>query len=57
MIARITFPLKFIMDQRKKIQAEMKQRLLANTYGTAFPLKMDFDAQVLSRYGFELPLS
>lgn len=46
-----------IMEQHKKTQEEMKRRILANTYGAAFPMKMDLDAQILSRYEFELPVS
>ena len=45
------------MDQQREIQEGMKRRILANTYGTAFPLKMDLDAQILSRYEFEVPVS
>lgn len=29
----------------------MKRKILVNTYGSAFPLKMDLDRQILSRYG------
>lgn len=28
----------------------MEKRILANTYGTAFPMRMDFERQILSRY-------
>lgn len=28
----------------------MKRKILVNTYGSAFPLKMDLDRQILSRY-------
>ncbi|PPR85873.1 hypothetical protein GOBAR_AA34819 [Gossypium barbadense] len=38
----------------KKTQEEMKRKVLANTYGTAMPLKMDLDRQILSR--FQRPL-
>lgn len=38
--------------QAKQREEEMKRRILVNTYGTAFPMKMDFDRQILSRYGF-----
>ena len=44
------------MDQQKNTHEEMKRKILANTYGTAFPLKMDLDAQILSRYEFALPV-
>jgi len=35
-----------------KTQEEMNRKILANTYGSAFPLKMDLDKQILSRYEF-----
>lgn len=28
----------------------MKRKILANTYGSAFPLKQEFDRKILSRY-------
>ena len=60
-VAYIKSPLEFIyvliMDQQREIQEGMKRKILANTYGTAFPLKMDLDAQILSRYEFEVPVS
>lgn len=28
----------------------MKRKMLANTYGSAFPLKQEFDRKILSRY-------
>ncbi|KAM7496973.1 hypothetical protein LguiA_021387 [Lonicera macranthoides] len=31
-------------------QEEMKRKVLSNTYGSAFPLKMDFDRKILSRF-------
>ncbi|KAK4751837.1 hypothetical protein SAY87_020635 [Trapa incisa] len=43
-------PLESSYESARKTQGEMKRRFLANTYGTAFPLKMDLDAQILSRF-------
>ncbi|KAH9675865.1 hypothetical protein KPL70_018950 [Citrus sinensis] len=37
-------------DIAKQREEEMKRRILVNTYGTAFPMKMDFDRQILSRF-------
>ncbi|KAL2940134.1 Cyclin-B1-2 [Bienertia sinuspersici] len=34
----------------EKTHDEMKRKILANTYGSAFPLKMDLDRQILSRF-------
>lgn len=28
----------------------MKRQILANAYGSAFPLKMDFDREILSKF-------
>lgn len=42
----------FWVLQAKQREEEMKRRILVNTYGTAFPMKMDFDRQILSRYDF-----
>ncbi|RVX06501.1 hypothetical protein CK203_023601 [Vitis vinifera] len=50
-------PLESAYQSQREIQEGMKRRILANTYGTAFPLKMDLDAQILSRYEFEVPVS
>ncbi|KAK9047811.1 hypothetical protein SSX86_033227 [Deinandra increscens subsp. villosa] len=33
-------------------EEQMKRKVLANTYGSAFPLKQDFDRKILSRYSF-----
>ncbi|GLT34014.1 hypothetical protein SLA2020_085610 [Shorea laevis] len=43
-------PLEINYEPAKKNQEEMKKRILANTYGSAFPLKMDMDRQILSRF-------
>ncbi|KAF9618221.1 hypothetical protein IFM89_000856 [Coptis chinensis] len=34
----------------KKTEAEIKRMILENTYGSAFPLKMDLDRQILARF-------
>ncbi|KAE8709308.1 translation initiation factor eIF-2B subunit delta-like [Hibiscus syriacus] len=47
-------PLQSAYESAKKRQEEMKRKVLVNTYGTAFPLKMDLDRQILSR--FQRPL-
>ncbi|KAI9186285.1 hypothetical protein LWI28_015786 [Acer negundo] len=43
-------PLETSYQSARKTQEEMKKRILADTYGTAFPLKMDLDRQILSRF-------
>ncbi|KAJ9682942.1 hypothetical protein PVL29_018794 [Vitis rotundifolia] len=43
-------PLESAYQSQRQTQEGMKRRILANTYGTAFPLKMDLDAQILSRF-------
>ncbi|EOY04263.1 Proteasome maturation factor UMP1 [Theobroma cacao] len=42
-------PLQSAYESAKKTQEEMRRKVLANTYGTALPLKMDLDRQILSR--------
>ncbi|KAK6279731.1 hypothetical protein POUND7_019998 [Theobroma cacao] len=42
-------PLQSAYESAKKMQEEMRRKVLANTYGTALPLKMDLDRQILSR--------
>ncbi|THG06049.1 hypothetical protein TEA_019416 [Camellia sinensis var. sinensis] len=37
-------------DITKEVQEQMKRRILLNTYGSALPLKMDLDRQMLSRF-------
>ncbi|GMP30911.1 hypothetical protein CsSME_00005351 [Camellia sinensis var. sinensis] len=39
-----------MVNQTKEVQEQMKRRILVNTYGSAFPLKMDLDQQMLSRF-------
>ncbi|OVA06764.1 Proteasome maturation factor UMP1 [Macleaya cordata] len=34
----------------KMTEAEMKRKFLETTYGSAFPLKMDLDSRMLSRF-------
>ncbi|XP_050226290.1 cyclin-B1-2 [Mercurialis annua] len=43
-------PLESAYQSALRTQEEMKTRILANTYGSAFPLKMDFERQILSRF-------
>ncbi|XP_057955754.1 uncharacterized protein LOC131143447 [Malania oleifera] len=43
-------PLETAYQSTRKTQEEMKRKILANTYGSAFPLKMDLDRQILSRF-------
>ncbi|KAI4366741.1 hypothetical protein MLD38_022580 [Melastoma candidum] len=43
-------PLQSSYHSAKRTEEEMKRRILSNTYGTAFPLKMDLDRQILSRF-------
>ncbi|KAF3945786.1 hypothetical protein CMV_027873 [Castanea mollissima] len=42
-------PLESAYQSAMKTQEEMNRKILANTYGSAFPLKMDLDKQILSR--------
>lgn len=39
-----------MVDQSTEKEAEMKQVLLAATYGSACPLRMQLDTQILSRF-------
>ncbi|PON93511.1 Proteasome maturation factor UMP [Trema orientale] len=43
-------PLESAFQSTRRTQEEMKRKVLANTYGGAFPLKMDLDRQILSRF-------
>ncbi|XP_062106340.1 cyclin-B1-2-like [Humulus lupulus] len=43
-------PLESACQSARKTQEEIKRKILANTYGSAFPLKMDLDRQILSRF-------
>ncbi|XP_021770567.1 cyclin-B1-2-like [Chenopodium quinoa] len=43
-------PLQSAVLKAEKTQQEMKRKILANTYGSALPLKMDLDRQILSRF-------
>ncbi|KAL6961033.1 hypothetical protein U1Q18_038796 [Sarracenia purpurea var. burkii] len=43
-------PLQSAYQSAKEVQEQMKRRILVNTYGTALPLKMDLDRQMLSRF-------
>ncbi|XP_057491911.1 cyclin-B1-2-like [Actinidia eriantha] len=43
-------PLESAYQSTKEVQEQMKRRILVNTYGSAFPLKMDLDFQMLSRF-------
>ncbi|KMT11292.1 hypothetical protein BVRB_5g109760 [Beta vulgaris subsp. vulgaris] len=43
-------PLQSAIHSADKTQQEIKRKILANTYGSAFPLKMDLDRQILSRF-------
>ncbi|GLJ12765.1 hypothetical protein SUGI_0197300 [Cryptomeria japonica] len=46
----VSHPLQILRENAQKQQAEMKRNILANTYGSAFPLKMDIEKQILSRF-------
>ncbi|KAG6716256.1 hypothetical protein I3843_04G037500 [Carya illinoinensis] len=39
-----------IYVEARSTQEEMKRKVLMNTYGSAFPLKLDLDKQILSRF-------
>uniref|UniRef100_A0A1D1Y7T4 Cyclin-B1-2 n=1 Tax=Anthurium amnicola TaxID=1678845 RepID=A0A1D1Y7T4_9ARAE len=43
-------PLQALRESTKRTQEEMKRTARANLYGTAFPLKMDLDRQIFSRF-------
>ncbi|PON37912.1 Proteasome maturation factor UMP [Parasponia andersonii] len=43
-------PLESAFQSTRRTQEEMKRKVLADTYGSAFPLKMDLDRQILSRF-------
>ncbi|GMH14220.1 hypothetical protein Nepgr_016061 [Nepenthes gracilis] len=43
-------PLQSAYQSAKKTEDEMKRKVLASMYGTALPLKMDLDRQILSRF-------
>lgn len=43
-------PLESAYQSTRKNQEDMNRRILANTYGFAFPAKMDLDRQILSRF-------
>ncbi|MQL70809.1 hypothetical protein Taro_003128 [Colocasia esculenta] len=43
-------PLQSLQQSTKRTHEEMRRTALANVYGAAFPLKMDLDRQILSRF-------
>lgn len=43
-------PLESSYHSTKARQQEMKRKILANTYGSAFPMKLELDRQILSRF-------
>ncbi|CAN4079566.1 unnamed protein product [Withania somnifera] len=43
-------PLESAYHSIKVKQQEMKRKILANTYGSALPMKLDLDRQILSRF-------
>ncbi|CAN1126199.1 CYCB1-2 [Linum perenne] len=43
-------PLEAAYGSTIKSQEDMKRRVLANTYGSAFPVKMDLERQLLTRF-------
>ncbi|KAL1563227.1 cyclin-B1-2-like [Salvia divinorum] len=43
-------PLQSARRSAKQTQEEMKKRILSNTYGAAFPMKMEMDRQILSKF-------
>ncbi|KAK9723803.1 hypothetical protein RND81_05G026600 [Saponaria officinalis] len=43
-------PLQSATQSAKKIQRDMNKKVLANTYGSAFPIKLDLDRQILTRF-------
>ncbi|KAG6602566.1 Cyclin-B1-2, partial [Cucurbita argyrosperma subsp. sororia] len=43
-------PVESLYETTRRTEEEMKRKILVNTYGSAFPLKMDLDRQILSRF-------
>lgn len=43
-------PLESAYQSASRTQEEMKRKILTNTYGSAFPLKMNLEKQILSRF-------
>ncbi|XP_043693914.1 cyclin-B1-2-like [Telopea speciosissima] len=43
-------PLQSALKSTRITEKQMKRKILASTYGSAFPLKMDLDRQILSRF-------
>ncbi|CAI9763330.1 unnamed protein product [Fraxinus pennsylvanica] len=43
-------PLQSSYQSAKVRQEDMKKKILANTYGAAFPLKMELDCQIISKF-------
>ncbi|KAL6499199.1 hypothetical protein OROHE_026227 [Orobanche hederae] len=43
-------PLESAYRSTKASQEEMKKKILANTYGAAFPMKMELDRQILTKF-------
>ncbi|OIT33325.1 cyclin-B1-2-like [Nicotiana tabacum] len=43
-------PLESAYHSTKVRQEEMKRKVLANTYGSALPMKLELDRQILSRF-------
>ncbi|XP_052203916.1 cyclin-B1-2 [Diospyros lotus] len=43
-------PLQSAYHSTQEVHEQMKRRVMVNTYGSALPLKMDLDRQMLSRF-------
>ncbi|MQL82806.1 hypothetical protein Taro_015284 [Colocasia esculenta] len=43
-------PLQPLLESSRRAHEEVKRTVMANVYGSAFPLKMDLDRQILSRF-------
>ncbi|XP_077253731.1 cyclin-B1-2-like [Tasmannia lanceolata] len=43
-------PLQSLYESTKRSEEDTKRMILANTYGSALPLKMNLDRQILSRF-------
>ncbi|KAF8091600.1 hypothetical protein N665_0441s0007 [Sinapis alba] len=43
-------PLESSYESEKRCHEAMKRRIIGHTYGTALPLQMDMDTQILSRF-------
>eukprot|EP01018_Ginkgo_biloba_P025136 Gb_21697 [translate_table: standard] len=46
----VAHPVQVIQENGRRQHGDIKRTILTNTYGSAFPLKMDIERQILSRF-------